>query len=583
MRHRRAVRRRARARHRGRSESDHRAHQCFRRAPAGACLRSTSPPASTAGTGKVRGVAVEASASVTFFRLKPGHLLLPGRMLCGAIRLADIGIPEAALARIAPQAFVNAPAVWRAALPHADAESHKYARGAVLVLSGAGASDRRRPARRSRCAALGRRHRHSGEPARRGRRQRRAPDCGDGRAVRYDKRIRGAARRRAKARDRARPRRGRRPGVAQARRRGADEARRAADDRARRRRADQLRRRCGAACGAHRARRTFGRVDPARGRVRAAVRGRARRQARGRQAQRAPGPRRASWARSCSSRAPTPWSPRRMAARPSAGICRPGSPPPAPATCWRALSPASPRRACRPFEAASAAVWLHGACGRARRPRPHRRGLAGGAAGGAEGPDRRWWYVNWRRERENISQAGSNEIQAGRNKNQAGCNKNQAGSQQNPNVCFAACRGISVAYANLRPESLRIRLLAPLARRDQRACQTTYSTPFCFPEAIVAANCPKASCGWCARFGPPRPRPWACGAAAAAQLEGVTSHEAPRPGACDERHAGLPHADRSCERGPSPAYRVCARMRVPPRQKRGRMATFDHAAAAPCQ
>ncbi|MGA8585611.1 MAG: NAD(P)H-hydrate epimerase, partial [Roseiarcus sp.] len=89
------------------------------------------------GTGKVRGVAVEASASVTFFRLKPGHLLLPGRMLCGAIRLADIGIPEAALARIAPQAFVNAPAVWREGLPHVGAESHKYARGAVLVLSGA--------------------------------------------------------------------------------------------------------------------------------------------------------------------------------------------------------------------------------------------------------------------------------------------------------------------------------------------------------------------------------------------------------------------------------------------------------------
>jgi hydroxyethylthiazole kinase-like uncharacterized protein yjeF len=89
-------------------------------------------------TGQIRGAAVEATASVTFFRLKPGHLLLPGRTLAGEIRLADIGIPEAALGPIAPKAFVNAPAVWRAALPQAGATSHKYERGAVLVLSGSG-------------------------------------------------------------------------------------------------------------------------------------------------------------------------------------------------------------------------------------------------------------------------------------------------------------------------------------------------------------------------------------------------------------------------------------------------------------
>ena len=85
-----------------------------------------------------------------------------------AIRLADIGIPEAALARIAPQAFVNAPAVWREALPHVGAESDKYARGAVLSC-GARRIGPAPPARRPRCAALGRRHRHSGQPARCGR------------------------------------------------------------------------------------------------------------------------------------------------------------------------------------------------------------------------------------------------------------------------------------------------------------------------------------------------------------------------------------------------------------------------------
>src|SRR6202034_2522880 len=54
------------------------------------------------------------------------------------IRLADIGIPEAALGPIAPQAFVNAPAVWGEALPRPNAASHKYARGAALILSGSG-------------------------------------------------------------------------------------------------------------------------------------------------------------------------------------------------------------------------------------------------------------------------------------------------------------------------------------------------------------------------------------------------------------------------------------------------------------
>jgi ADP-dependent NAD(P)H-hydrate dehydratase / NAD(P)H-hydrate epimerase len=108
-------------------------------ARAGGRVLAVDVPSGVDGeTGKVRGVAVEASASVTFFRLKPGHLLLPGRALCGEIRLADIGIPDAALTAIGPQAFVNAPAVWRRALPRPDAESHKYARGAVLVLSGAG-------------------------------------------------------------------------------------------------------------------------------------------------------------------------------------------------------------------------------------------------------------------------------------------------------------------------------------------------------------------------------------------------------------------------------------------------------------
>jgi ADP-dependent NAD(P)H-hydrate dehydratase / NAD(P)H-hydrate epimerase len=102
----------------------------------GAVLAVDMPSGLDGATGRVRGVAVEAAASVTFFRLKPGHLLEPGRSLCGAIRLADIGIPASVLPPIAPQAFVNAPVLWRDALKRPNAGSHKYSRGAALILSG---------------------------------------------------------------------------------------------------------------------------------------------------------------------------------------------------------------------------------------------------------------------------------------------------------------------------------------------------------------------------------------------------------------------------------------------------------------
>jgi hydroxyethylthiazole kinase-like uncharacterized protein yjeF len=99
-------------------------------------LSVDTPSGVDGATGRVRGAAVQASAIVTFFRLKPGHLLLPGRALCGRLVLADIGLREAALAAIAPKAFVNAPAIWRDALPRLDASAHKYTRGSALIVSG---------------------------------------------------------------------------------------------------------------------------------------------------------------------------------------------------------------------------------------------------------------------------------------------------------------------------------------------------------------------------------------------------------------------------------------------------------------
>jgi hydroxyethylthiazole kinase-like uncharacterized protein yjeF len=86
------------------------------------------------GTGAVRGYAPQAALTVSFFRLKPGHLLLPGRELCGETVLADIGLPDAVLPQVRPNSFANLPELW--CLPAPGAQSHKYSRGHVTVVGG---------------------------------------------------------------------------------------------------------------------------------------------------------------------------------------------------------------------------------------------------------------------------------------------------------------------------------------------------------------------------------------------------------------------------------------------------------------
>ncbi|MEM7444458.1 MAG: NAD(P)H-hydrate dehydratase [Pseudomonadota bacterium] len=87
-------------------------------------------------TGEVMGTTLAATTTVTFFRKKPGHLLQPGRELCGQVIVADIGIPDSVLSTIAPRQFENAPTSWSAALPWPSATGHKYSRGHAVVLGG---------------------------------------------------------------------------------------------------------------------------------------------------------------------------------------------------------------------------------------------------------------------------------------------------------------------------------------------------------------------------------------------------------------------------------------------------------------
>lgn len=87
-------------------------------------------------TGQPLGPVLQATSTITFFRKKPGHLLYPGRHLCGELIVADIGIGKDVLRDIQPRCFENTPDLWRGLLPAPEANTHKYKRGHVAVFSG---------------------------------------------------------------------------------------------------------------------------------------------------------------------------------------------------------------------------------------------------------------------------------------------------------------------------------------------------------------------------------------------------------------------------------------------------------------
>jgi hydroxyethylthiazole kinase-like uncharacterized protein yjeF len=103
----------------------------------GAPVLAVDLPSGINGTsGAVMGAAINAVETVTFFRRKPAHLLMPGRKHCGRVRVADIGIDPRVLEQIRPQTFENVPQTWQRSFPVPAIDGHKYARGHAVVLSG---------------------------------------------------------------------------------------------------------------------------------------------------------------------------------------------------------------------------------------------------------------------------------------------------------------------------------------------------------------------------------------------------------------------------------------------------------------
>jgi ADP-dependent NAD(P)H-hydrate dehydratase / NAD(P)H-hydrate epimerase len=94
------------------------------------------PTGLDAGTGEVLGGCYQATHTVTFVRRKPAHVLLPGRELCGEVSVFDIGVNAEAVAEVSCETWLNAPYMWMDRFPKPGSHSHKYTRGHAIVVSG---------------------------------------------------------------------------------------------------------------------------------------------------------------------------------------------------------------------------------------------------------------------------------------------------------------------------------------------------------------------------------------------------------------------------------------------------------------
>ena len=77
------------------------------------------------------GQSFHAALTVTFHRRKIAHALEPGRSLCGEVVVADIG-----LAPVETTLFENGPELWAQKFPWPGPQTHKHARGRLVVVSG---------------------------------------------------------------------------------------------------------------------------------------------------------------------------------------------------------------------------------------------------------------------------------------------------------------------------------------------------------------------------------------------------------------------------------------------------------------
>ncbi len=93
------------------------------------------PSGVNATTGEVSEHAVQADLTVTFGCLKAGQVLKPGSLLCGELRVEEIGFDPEAFALVEPFARALTMAEAAALLPVRSWNAHKYSSGSVFLLA----------------------------------------------------------------------------------------------------------------------------------------------------------------------------------------------------------------------------------------------------------------------------------------------------------------------------------------------------------------------------------------------------------------------------------------------------------------
>lgn len=94
------------------------------------------PSGLNSDTGQLCGACIHAQATATFAFAKTGHMLYPGAMYTGMLKVVDIGIPNHIVQKIRPRQYLLTPDHLRTYFQPRPPDAHKGGSGHLLVVAG---------------------------------------------------------------------------------------------------------------------------------------------------------------------------------------------------------------------------------------------------------------------------------------------------------------------------------------------------------------------------------------------------------------------------------------------------------------